>query len=171
MRSESDVSRAIDAHADTVERLCAVHLANPSDADDVFQTVFFRFAQHDAAFESEEHERAWIIRVTINACRDLARSAAWRRTVALDETIEAVLPAADDTPRAQEELDEARRVLRAVLSLPEDYRQAVYLHYYEGYSAPEIARAMDRKVNTVYTLLRRARKRLARIIGGGAHER
>lgn len=170
MRSERDVTRAIDTYANTVERLCVVNLANPSDADDIFQTVFFKFAQHDAPFASAEHERAWIIRVTINACRDLARSAAWRRTVALDETLEAVLPAADDSYQAQEDRERAEQILRAVLKLPEDYRQAVYLHYYEDYAAPQIAQIMGKNLNTVYTLLRRARKRLARILGGGADE-
>lgn len=142
-------------HADTVRRLCVVHLKSYADTEDVFQTVFVRYARRDEPFESPEHERAWFVRVTINACRDLLRSPFRRRTVPL----EVVDPSSEGG-------SEAREVLAAVLALPQKYRDVVYLHYYEGYSAPEIARLLGRNVNTVYTNLTRARERLRDALGG-----
>ena len=84
MRSEEDASRAIAQYADMVRRICLVHLKNESDTEDIFQTVFLKYVLHAAPFESQEHEKAWLIRVTINACRDLLRSAFRKKTVSLD---------------------------------------------------------------------------------------
>lgn len=159
MRSDEDIRGAMERHADTVRRLCVVHLKSCADTEDVFQTVFVRYARRDEPFESPEHERAWFVRVTINACRDLLRSPFRRRTVPLDEVLEVVDPSSEGG-------SEAREVLAAVLALPQKYRDVVYLHYYEGYSAPEIARLLGRNVNTVYTNLTRARERLRDALGG-----
>ena len=159
MRSDEDIRGAMERHADTVRRLCVVHLKSYADTEDVFQTVFVRYARRDEPFESPEHERAWFVRVTINACRDLLRSPFRRRTVPLDEVLEVVNPSSEGG-------SEAREVLAAVLALPQKYRDVVYLHYYEGYSAPEIARLLGRNVNTVYTNLTRARERLRDALGG-----
>ena len=70
MRSEEEVERAVELHSDTVRRLCMIHLKNYADTEDIFQTVFLKYALSSVLFESEEHERAWFIRVTINACKD-----------------------------------------------------------------------------------------------------
>ena len=118
----------MERYADTVWRLCLIHLKNRADAEDVFQTVFLKYVLSTAAFESDEHEKAWFIRVTVNACRDLLRSFFRSRTVPLDELAD--LPA--NVP------EDHREVLDAVLALPAKYRDVVYLHYYEGYTAPEI---------------------------------
>ena len=159
MRSDEDIRSAMGRHADTVRRLCVVHLKSYADTEDVFQTVFVRYARRDEPFESPEHERAWFVRVTINVCRDLLRSPFRRRTVPLDEVLEAVDPSCGGG-------SEAHEVLAAVLALPQKYREVIYLHYYEGYSAPEIARLLGRNVNTVYTNLTRARERLRDALGG-----
>ena len=156
MRSEQEVNDAIERYADTVRRICMVHLKNHADTEDIFQTVFLKYALSGTRFESQEHERAWLIRVTINACRDLLRSLWRRRTVALDDIVEC---AAELPPEHAE-------VLEAVLALPERYLDAVYLHYYEGYSAADTARLLRRNVNTVYTLLSRARQLLREKLGG-----
>lgn len=74
MRSNQEVNSAIERYADTVRRICFVHLKNYSDTEDIFQTVFLKYALSSAAFENEEHEKAWFIRVTINACKDLLKS-------------------------------------------------------------------------------------------------
>ena len=154
MRSEEAVNRAIAQYASTVQRLCLIHLKNHADAEDIFQTVFLKYALSSVVFESEEHEKAWLIRVTINACKDF-----WKglfRTVPLSQVLEQPAPLA---PEHQE-------VLEAVLSLPKHYRQVIYLHYYEGYTAPQISRLLGRKVNTVYTWLNRAKQMLRTMLGG-----
>lgn len=151
---------AVERYADTVKRLCMVHLKNTADTEDIFQTVFLKYALSSAEFESREHEKAWFIRVTINACKDLLKSFFRSRTVSLEVLAE--LPA---------ELDEDKRyVLEAVLSLPDKYKEVVYLHYYEDYTAPEIGKILGKNVNTVYTLLNRARQMLREKLGGEADE-
>lgn len=107
MRSEQEVNRAVEQYADTVRRICLVHLKNHADTEDIFQTVFVKYLLHNAPFASPEHERAWIIRVTINACRDLLRNVFRRRTVPLTEAVEQPAPP-----------EEYRAVLQAVQELP-----------------------------------------------------
>lgn len=156
MRSEEEANRAIRLYADTVRRICMVHLKNYSDTEDIFQTVFLKYVLHPEPFESEEHEKAWIIRVTVNACKDLLKNVFRSRTVPLETLVE--------TPQAQELRH--TELLEAVLSLPAKYKDVVYLYYYEGYSAEEISRILKKNVNTVYTLLTRARKILKKELEG-----
>ncbi len=156
MRSEAEANRVIEQYGDTVRRLCLVHLKNTADTEDIFQTVFLKYVLSSASFESPEHEKAWFIRVTINACRDLLGSFFRKNTVPLDQLLDQPAPMGEDH----------REVLEAVLSLPPKYKDAVYLHYYEGYTAPEIGRILGKNVNTVYTLLGRARQLLKEKLGG-----
>lgn len=156
MRSEQEANRAIERYADTVRRICMIHLKNHADSEDIFQNVFLKYVLSTAVFESEEHEKAWFIRVTINACRDLLKSFFRSRTVSLDTLL--------DQPADLTETD--RTVLDAVLALPPKYRDVVYLHYYEGYTAPQIGQILKKNVNTVYTLLNRAKQALRETLGG-----
>lgn len=156
MRSEQEVNRAVEQYADMVRRLCMLHLKNAADTEDIFQNVFLKYVLRSMPFESEAHERAWFIRVTINACKDLLKSFFRSRTVSLDEVVQ--LPA--ETP------PDHREVLEAVLSLPPKYKDVVYLHYYEGYTAPEISRMLGKNVNTVYTRLNRSKQLLREKLGG-----
>lgn len=156
MRSEQEANRAIERYADTVRRICMIHLKNHADTEDIFQNVFLKYVLSTTVFESEEHEKAWFIRVTINACRDLLRSFFRSRTVSLDTLL--------DQPAELTETD--RTVLDAVLALPPKYRDVVYLHYYEGYTAPQIGEILKKNVNTIYTLLTRAKQALRETLGG-----
>lgn len=160
MRSEQEVNRAVEQYADMVRRLCMIHLKNHADTEDIFQTVFLKYALSSVLFESTEHEKAWILRVTVNACKDLLKSFFRSRTVSLDDIMEqpAVMP------------QDHREVLEAVLSLPVKYKDAVYLHYYEGYTAPEISRILGKNVNTVYTILNRSKQLLREKLGGEEDE-
>lgn len=160
MRSEQEAQRAIELYADMVLRLCLIHLKNRADAEDAFQTVFLKYVLCSAVFESPEHEKAWFIRVTVNACRDSLRRLFRSRTVPLDELTQLSAEAAEDH----------RQVLEAVQALPEKYRDVVYLHYYEGCTAPEIGKILHKNTNTVYTLLNRARGLLRDALGGDGLE-
>ena len=155
MRSEQEVNEAIERYSDMILRLCMVYLKHPQDAEDIFQTVFLKYAIRSGAFESDEHEKAWLIRVTVNACRDLLRNFFHSRTVA-----------AEDVDTSAGVSAEQYAVMEAVWSLPKQYREVVYLHYYEGYSAPEIGRILKKNPNTVYTHLRRAKEMLKESLGG-----
>lgn len=156
MRSEEEANRAIELYADTVKRICMVHLKNRADTEDIFQTVFLKYVLSSQVFESPEHEKAWIIRATVNACRDLLKSFFRTRTVPLDQLPE----------RVKGQKEDYSELLEAVLSLPEKYKDVVYLYYYEGYKAEEIGRLLGKKVNTVYTLLTRARHLLKEKLEG-----
>lgn len=160
MRSEQEMAEAIQRYGDMVRRLCMVHLKNYADTEDIFQTVFLKYALTSVSFDSAEHEKAWLIRVTLNACKDLLKSIFRSRTVSLEELVE---------QPAQLSADH-REVLEAVLSLPARYRDVVYLHYYEEYTAPEIARILGKNVNTVYTRLTRAKGLLREKLGGDGDE-
>ena len=160
MRSEEEVNRAVELYSDTVRRICMIHLKNHADTEDIFQNVFLKYVLSSASFENREHEKAWFIRVTINACKDLLKSFFRSKTVPLDENME--LPAEIDS--------DDKEVLEAVLSLPKKYKDAVYLHYYEGYTAPQISRILGKNINTVYTLLTRSKQILREKLGGDWHE-
>lgn len=156
MRSEKEVNTAIEKYSDTVRRLCMIHLKNHHDTEDIFQTVFMKYLLSSVSFENDEHEKAWFIRVTINACRDLIKSFFRSRTVSLEETADCPELIPPDN----------RDVLEAVLSLPQKYRRVVYLYYYEEYTAKEIGAILNKNVNTVYTLLNRSRRMLKDKLGG-----
>lgn len=156
MRSEQEVNAAIERYSDTVRRLCMIHLKNHADTEDIFQTVFLKYVLSSVCFESEEHEKAWFIRVTLNACKDLLKSFFRSHTVSIEEVLEqpAALP------------EDNREVLQAVLSLPQKYKDVIYLHYYEGYTTPQMSKLLGKNVNTIYTLLTRARQMLKEKLGG-----
>ena len=156
MRSEQEVNYAIERYADMILRLCMVYLKNNSDAEDVFQSVFLKYTLHSGPFESTEHERAWLIRVTVNACKDLLKSFFRSRTISLEDMME----------YAPEITPEQYAVMEAVRALPKQYRDVIYLHYYEGYTAPEIAGILKRNPNTVYTHLHKGKELLRTILGG-----
>lgn len=157
MRSEQETIRAIERYSDTVRRLCMIHLKNNADTEDIFQTVFLKYVLSSVSFENDEHERAWFIRVTINACKDLLKSFFRSHTVSLDDIIE----------RSTELPSDYRDVWEAVFSLPQKYRDVVYLHYFEDYTAPQISRILGKNVNTIYTLLTRSKQMLREKLGGG----
>lgn len=156
MKSPEDMSRAVETYADMVRRICLVHLKNIHDTEDVFQNVFLKYMLYKGVFEDSEHERAWFARVTINACTDWLRSLSRRRWVPLEEVLE-------ESGMPDES---SREVLETVLQLPDRYRQVIYLFYYEGYSAVEIAGILGKKENTVYTWLSRAKGILREKLGG-----
>src|SRR5699024_9284724 len=116
MRSEQEINAAIDRYADTVRRLCMIQLKNYADTEDIFQNVFLKYALSSRSFESPEHEKAWFIRVTINACKDLIKSFFRSRTVSLDQLME----------QPGQLLEDHREVLEAVISLPRKYREVIY---------------------------------------------
>jgi RNA polymerase sigma factor (sigma-70 family) len=142
------VISAIDKYADTVRRVCFMYLKNRSDVEDIFQEVFLKLLQCGQRFESEEHERAWIIRVTINKCKDFHKSFFRKNVCSLDD-VDVIFE--DKTEN---------EVIRQVLLLPQKYKDVIYLFYFEGYSVPEISKILNSKENTIYSHLHRAKKLL-----------
>ena len=156
MRTETEVNSAMERYSDMILRLCIVYLKNNADAEDVFQNVFLKYTLYDRPFESDEHEKAWLIRVTVNACKDWLKSFFRSRTISMEELRE-YAPGASQEQYA---------VMEAVWSLPRPYRDVIYLHFYEGYTAPEIAGILKRNPNTVYTHLHKGKELLRELLGG-----
>lgn len=142
------VSRAVEKYSDMVRRICFMYLKNHFDTEDVFQEVFLKLLQKAPEFESEEHEKAWLCKVTFNKCKDLTGSF-WRKRVDSIEDTEITF----ETPKES-------GIINAVLILPHKYKQIIYLHYYEGYTVPEISAFLQKNENTVYTMLRKAKELL-----------
>lgn len=158
MSDTCDIERIFRTHAQTVYRVCYSFMGSPSDAEDATQATFMKLVDHPRSFESEQHERAWLIVCASNLCRDQLKSAARTRVTALSEREVA------DT-RQHDPID---ATLDAVLRLPEKYKDVVYLHYYEGYKTGEIAEMLGEKPSTVRNRLRDARSLLRKSLGGEA---
>ena len=142
-------------HVKSVYRLCYSYFGNAADAEDAVQQVFMKLFDAQRVFESEDHERAWLLRCAANLCKDVLKSAA--RTRAGEMPADVV----DQAARA-----EGSEVLEAVLALPEVYKDCVYLHYYEGYKTDEIAQITGAKPSTVRNRLADARALLKQALGG-----
>ena len=143
----------VRAYGDMVYRLAYAQTRSRHDADDIFQEVFLRVVQRRPSFDSEAHEKAWLIRVTLNCLKSHWR-AAWRRhDVPLDDRIPCPAP-------EERALDDALR------RLSPKARAAVHLFYFEGYTAEEIARMGGEKPSAVRTRLTRARAQLRDLLKG-----
>jgi len=155
------VEHLVRTYSDLIARISYTWFSNTADVQDISQTVFLKLLTGSTVFETAEHERAWIIRMTLNACKDLKKSF-WRRQVSSIED-------APEIPVAMPELED-NPVLAAVQSLPLKYRNAIYLHYYEGYQVQEIAAMTGERPNAVSAHLSRGRKKLRSLLGGSPYE-
>ncbi len=155
MRAEQDLKLAIDNYADMINRICVVYLKNKADTEDVFQNVFFKYYKNSAQFKDEEHKKSWLIRITINECKDILKNFFRKNTVDIDEVLE----------QGASDKSENDYVKEVVLKLPDKYKIVIYLHYFEGYSAVEIAKILNKNVNTIYTLLARGKEQLKETLG------
>lgn len=156
---EQAFRQAVEDHRDVVFRIALTYLRDRADADDVAQDVFLKLLKSDAQFESWEHLRRWLIRVTINECKSLFRKP-WRR-------VEDIENLADSLSTAQEE---TKAVLSDVMRLPERFRVPIMLYYYLGFSTSEIAELLHVPAATVRTRLARGRSKLKFILEEGDRE-
>ena len=150
-----EAERLVETYSDLILRLSYTYLKHTEDAQDICQTVFLRLLEKPRTFAGPEHEKAWIIRTTVNACKDLLKSHWHKTTVDLD--------AASAVPAPQEE---EGSLLAAVNLLPPKYRTVIYLYYYEGYQTAEIAAMTGWREGTVRSRLARARDRLRDLLKG-----
>lgn len=147
--TESTFTAAAEQYLDMVYRVALNWFRSTADAEDAAQTVMLKLWQSDVEFTDEEHLRRWLVRVTVNVCKDVSRSFWKRRAVPLEEIPEPVFSE-----------QEHREVYREVMALPGKYRVPLYLYYYEGYSAAEVGELLHLNVSTVQTRLARARGKL-----------
>ena len=160
-KDASDAAAFVQRYSGMILRLCFTYSLGRADAQDICQNVFLKLLQSDRRFDSEGETRAFIIRITINECKDVLKSGWRRRSVPLDELIEREVPFLPE---------ENTGVLAAVQRLPVKYREAVYLYYYEGYNAEEIAAMVGAKPAAVRQRLARAREKLRKELEGSGYE-
>lgn len=160
MDREARAEYIVSRYADMVLRVGYTWMGNPYDAQDICQNVLLKLMER-REFESEERERSWVLRVTINECKNLKKSAWFRRTVGLEEGETLVVELPDQGESG---------LLAQVQRLPDKYREAVYLHYYEGYAVKEIAELLGCSAAQVNNHLARARAKLKDMMGGEADE-
>lgn len=150
----------INKHSDTVYRIALTRCKNKDDAEDIFQNVFLKYAEKIPKFKSDEHEKAWFIKVTINMTKNELNKY-WNKNV---ESIEENISNLPSNTYENEKTDD---ILLHVNNLPLNYKTAIYLMYYEGYKINEIAKLMATNENTIKTWLFRAKQVLKEKIEGG----
>ena len=151
------MQKVIEKYSPMVYRLAYSLVKSRADADDIHQEVFLKYMKYRPRFESEEHEKAWFIRVTTNQCRNWWKMAWRKRVVSLSEYKE------DDVTQdfsAKKNED----IIETVKLLPQKYRVVIHLFYYEELSIEEISNILGRKASTVRTQLTRARKQLSKLL-------
>ena len=146
-----DTREAIKRYGPTVYRTAYAYVRSKHDADDIFQEVFLRYHRSAPLFESNQHEKAWLLKVTINCAKSFFRSPWRQRMIPLEDTY-----VYTNTKESE--------IADALIQLPAKYRTVVHLHYYEGYTTEEIAEITGTKPATVRTQLTRARQKLADLI-------
>ena len=146
-------SFAFTEYTDTVFRIAVHNTDCTADAEDITQEAFTKLLQSQKIFRDGEHIKAWLIRVTLNLCTDERRKKS-RLSIS-------------DEPIPERTADIGGSVLEYVKALPENYRNAIYLHYYEGYTAKEIAKLLGSKESTVLSWLSRGRAALRNEMIGG----
>ena len=140
-------------YADAILRLSYTYLKNTHDAQDICQTVFVKLLTEPRDFESPDHERAYILRMAANACKDLLKSPWRQRTCTLEAVGDVAAPVVEEGS-----------LLQVVNTLPAHYRAVIYLYYYEGYGAAEVGELLGVKTSTIQTRLARGREKLKRAL-------
>lgn len=153
--TDEEFAEIYSRHVKTIYRVCFAHMKNTLDTEDVVQDTFIRLIKSGVVFESEEHEKAWLIRTASNLCKDHLRHW-WRRC----ENVEKY-----ENLHSSSGI-EVDSLLAVVLALPRKYKASVYLFYYEGYSSEEIASVLHKPSSTIRNWLSEARAILREKLGG-----
>lgn len=157
-----EFDKTIERYSDMIYRIAVTITGNEEDAKDAFQETFLRLVRSRNKIASEEHLKAWLIRVVTNCAKTVASSSWNRKTQGLSEkesTREAVCGTGENS------------LLLELQSLPEKYSVVLYLYYYEGYSVKEIGSLLGKNENSIKTLLSRGRGLLRKELEGGeSHE-
>ena len=146
---EKEARRLVESYTDMIMRIGTNYLKSMTEAEDICQAVLVKYITSNPQFDSLEHEKAWVIRTTINMCKNELKSAFFRKTITLEESGDLKADTAPDLGITEE-----------VMKLPRNYRISIYLFYYEGYSSKEIADFLGKKESAVNMYLSRGRKKL-----------
>ncbi|MBR1854389.1 MAG: RNA polymerase sigma factor [Lachnospiraceae bacterium] len=139
------IETLVQTYGNMLFRLCLVTLGNASDAEDVVQDTFIKYLQKAPVFESSQHEKAWLIKVATNQCKDILRFHHRHPTVDIDEIAEF----SGDT--------EDHEILDALMTLPDKFRLVLVLYYVEGYRIEDIAKMIGKTTSAVKMRLKKGR--------------
>ena len=151
---ERYIEYMMEKYGDMVYRLALSRTRKKEDGEDVFQEVFLRLSRKLPQFENENHEKAWLIKVTINCSKTLLTSSWNKKTVPLEEDLQFENPESND-------------LYFEVLKLPTKYRTVIHLFYYEDLTIEQISKLLNKNPNTIKTQLTRAREKLQNNMKGG----
>lgn len=164
MVSEEKYVRYVRKYTDMVLRIAVNYCKEFSDAEDITQEVFLKLYEAGTDFLNDEHVKRWLIRVTVNRCKNYLASAWRRRMQPMD--FQKIVSVVETEKEWSEEDEDAGALFEAVTSLPEKYRIIVHMYYYEDYSVKDIAEILQKKETTIQTRLMRARKMLKKQLKG-----
>lgn len=154
MATKREIDYVIEEYGDLLMRIAMLHVSHYAQAQDIVQDAFIKYIYKAPEFRDHKHEKAWLIRVTTNLCKDYLKH--WRNNKRIELSEEYVIPSIDDN----------YQLLEIVKQLPFHHRNAVYLYYYEKMSIKEIAEVFHVKESTVSSWLFRSRKRLKKLLEG-----
>ena len=148
-RTQNEILALYDKYYEMVWRICLVRFGNSHDAYDATQETFIRLMNYNKSFQSEEHEKAWMIRTAVNYCKDVMKSARRKREICLES----------EKPQEGGMVpQEYSEVYETMMELPEKYRVILYLHYYEWYSMKEIAEILELNESSLRSRFARAKE-------------
>ena len=148
----------VRTYSDMVYGVAMRYVRNKADADDVYSDVFYRYFNKERTFESEEHRKYWLLRVTVNCSKNVLAGRRYDEELSDDMFGDVSL---SGTEAAQEELMDLRKALK---NLREDYREVIELYYLNGFNTREIAGMLQRSENTVKSHLLRGRQKLKELL-------
>lgn len=151
------LNELIERYGHQILRTAYMYLKDRQKAEDVSQEVFIKLYRNNPIFTSPDHEKAWLLRVTINLCKDQLKSF-WSKRIVLDDTKEGA--SMRDTSDIALDNEQARQLFHAVLSLPENFKTPIILYYYHGMTSAQIAKIISTPEATVRSRLKRGREKL-----------
>ena len=159
LRTDKEIAEIYVRHRQTIYRVCYAYMKNKADTEDAVEDTFFQLIKSGPVFESEEHEKAWLIRTASNICKNILKSW-WRKKKNIEDCYDLSEPekiATDD-------------IIQVVMALPQKYKTVVYLYYYEGYNSAEIAAILKKPKSTIRNYLHEARGLLRERLGDDFYE-
>jgi RNA polymerase sigma-70 factor (ECF subfamily) len=152
MNNDTTALYAFRKYGNTVLRAAFAFSGSYAEAEDIVQEVFLSLHTHPRSFNDDEHLKAWLLRVTINKCKNLRRSFRFNMVCSIDDI--------EQSDVIYEISTGGRELREQIAALPRKYAEVIFLHYYEGYSIREMSEILKKNENTVGSLLRRGREKL-----------
>lgn len=160
MRTNAEITEIYKRNIATLYKICYLYMKNSHDAEDILTETFCKLIDKAPAFDSQEHEKAWLIRVATNLCKNQLRSW-WRRHEDLEDYKELI--------GTEDQEDQYSELLNALMCLPDKYKTVVVLYYYEGYKSEEISGIIGKTASTIRNYLCEARIILRKYIEGSEY--